>query len=115
MNSEWQLAAGDFEVVFAWLESSQGNESALKACFVQFKINCVLLKGTHNSLLVFIHLVVIIKMLIDTKFAGLQNEEEEEPIAEEDLMENARVTYDVFVQNSLEATSHTLEWLPYTH
>lgn len=53
-------------------------------------------------------------MLIDTKFAGLQNEEEEEPIAEEDLMENARVTYDVFVQNSLEATSHTLEWLPYT-
>lgn len=54
-------------------------------------------------------------MLIDTKFAGMQDEPEDEPIAEEDIMENARVTYDVFVQNSLEATSHTLEWLPYTH
>lgn len=54
-------------------------------------------------------------MLFDTKFAGMNEELEEEPIAEEDLMENARVTYDIFVQNSLEATSHTLEWLPYTH
>jgi len=54
-------------------------------------------------------------MLLDTKFAGMQDDGEEEPIGEEDLMENARVTYDIFVQNSLEATSHTLEWLPYSH
>ena len=46
-------------------------------------------------------------------FAG-NNPAPEEPIAEEDLMENARVTYDIFVQNTLEATSHTLEWLPKT-
>ena len=39
----------------------------------------------------------------------------EQPIAEEDVMENTRMTYDVFVQNSQDATSHTIEWLPYTH
>jgi len=39
----------------------------------------------------------------------------EQSIAEEDVMENAKVTYDVFVQNSLDATSHTLEWLNLTH
>jgi len=54
-------------------------------------------------------------MKIDTNFAGMLDDAEEEPIAEEDLMENARVTYDVFIQNSLDATSHTLEWLPYSH
>jgi hypothetical protein len=54
-------------------------------------------------------------MLFDTKFAGAHEDLEEEPIAEEDMMENARVTYDIFVQNSLEATSHSLEWLNYTH
>jgi hypothetical protein len=36
-------------------------------------------------------------MLFDAKFAGVHEEVEEEPIAEEDLMENARVTYDIFV------------------
>ena len=73
----------------------------------------VLLVGAKYARLSVIHL--IIKMLFDTKFAGMQDDLEEEPIAEEDLMENARVTYDIFVQNSLEATSHSLEWLPYTH
>lgn len=72
-----------------------------------------LLVGAKYARLSVIHL--IIKMLFDTKFAGMQDDLEEEPIAEEDLMENARVTYDIFVQNSLEATSHSLEWLPYTH
>ncbi len=72
-----------------------------------------LLVGAKYARLSVIHL--IIKMMFDTKFAGMQDELEEEPIAEEDLMENARVTYDIFVQNSLEATSHSLEWLPYTH
>ena len=71
------------------------------------------LVGAKYARLSVIHL--IIKMLFDTKFAGMQDDLEEEPIAEEDLMENARVTYDIFVQNSLEATSHSLEWLPYTH
>jgi hypothetical protein len=36
-------------------------------------------------------------MLFDTKFAGANQDLEEEPIAEEDMMENARVTYDIFV------------------
>jgi hypothetical protein len=59
-------------------------------------------------------------MNIDLKaFAGnfsaanaLGQEPDDEPIAEEDLMENARVTYEVFVQNNLDATSHSLQWLP---
>lgn len=50
-------------------------------------------------------------------FAGNQKdgpleEASAEPIAEEDMMENARVTYEVFVQNNLESTSHSLQWLP---
>ena len=36
-----------------------------------------------------------------------------EEMAEEDLMANAKVTYEVFIQNNLESTSHTLEWLRY--
>lgn len=27
-------------------------------------------------------------------------------------MDNAKYSYEVFIQNSLDATSHTLEWLP---
>ena len=30
-------------------------------------------------------------------------------------MENVKQTYDLFVQNQLPATSHTLEWLPIGH
>jgi hypothetical protein len=30
-------------------------------------------------------------------------------------MENVKQTYDMFVQNQLPATSHTLEWLPIGH
>lgn len=41
--------------------------------------------------------------------------DEEQPIAEEEVMENIRVMYDIYVQNTLDATSHTLEWLNYTH
>lgn len=44
-----------------------------------------------------------------------QEGNEGEPIAEEEVMENIKATYDVFVQNSLEATSHTIEWLKNTH
>lgn len=29
------------------------------------------------------------------------------------MMENARVAYDVFIQNSLKSTSHSVQWLPY--
>ena len=36
-----------------------------------------------------------------------------EEMAEEDLMANAKVTYEVFIKNNLESTSHTLEWLRY--
>lgn len=32
---------------------------------------------------------------------------------DEQLMENARVTYDCFIQNTLSSTSHTLQWLPH--
>lgn len=31
---------------------------------------------------------------------------------EEDVMENAKFTYDLFVQNTVDSTSHTLQWLP---
>ena len=48
-------------------------------------------------------------MNFDSKaFAGNLGPDPEEPIAEEDLMENARVTYEIFVQNNLDATSHSL-------
>lgn len=39
----------------------------------------------------------------------------DEPMGEEDIMANAKVTYEVFVQNNLDATSHTLEWTKYTN
>lgn len=38
---------------------------------------------------------------------------QDEPMAEEDLMNKASLIFDVFVQNSLEATSHSIEWLPF--
>lgn len=40
-----------------------------------------------------------------------QDDDQQLPISEEELMENVKVTYDVFVQESLETTSHTIEWL----
>ena len=40
-----------------------------------------------------------------------QNDNEE--IDDEIMMENARVAYDVFIQNSLKSTSHSVQWLPY--
>ncbi len=56
-------------------------------------------------------------MMLGQNFAGIKegSDQSEEPIAEEDMMENARLTYDIFVQNGLSETSHTIEWLPYTH
>lgn len=30
-------------------------------------------------------------------------------------MENVQLTYDLFVQNQLKYTSHSLEWLPISH
>ena len=47
------------------------------------------------------------------KFAGMIDENE--PIAEEEVMENIRVMYDIFIQNSLDQTSHSIEWLDYNH
>jgi hypothetical protein len=32
---------------------------------------------------------------------------------QEMLMENVKVTYDVFVQNMLNYTTHSVQWLPY--
>ena len=34
---------------------------------------------------------------------------------EDEKMENVKQTYDLFVQNQLEHTSHTMEWLPISH
>ena len=45
--------------------------------------------------------------------AGGQREEEE--LQEDEKMENVKQTYDMFIQNQLSATSHTLEWLPIGH
>jgi hypothetical protein len=42
---------------------------------------------------------------------GLDEEEVEEDIK----MENVRQTFDLFIQNTLKATSHSLEWLPIGH
>ena len=41
--------------------------------------------------------------------------EDQEQLDEDAKMENIRMTYDVFVQNSLSATSHSMEWLPVSH
>lgn len=39
----------------------------------------------------------------------------EESVEEDIKMENVRTTYDLFVQNQLTRTSHTLEWLNVGH
>lgn len=41
------------------------------------------------------------------------DEYQDEPLAEEDLMNKASLIFDVFVQNTLDCTSHSVEWLPY--
>ncbi len=43
---------------------------------------------------------------------GSEGEGEEE-LDDEAIMENARVVYDVFIQNQLMSTSHSVQWLPY--
>ncbi|CDW78759.1 histone-binding protein rbbp4-like [Stylonychia lemnae] len=47
---------------------------------------------------------------------GIMNNEEgdgvEEELDEETLMQNCKITYDVFIKNNLECTSHSLQWLP---
>ena len=40
---------------------------------------------------------------------------EQEMLAEDEKMENVGHTYDLFIQNELPHTSHTLEWLPISH
>ena len=40
---------------------------------------------------------------------------DEGPLDEEQLMENIKVTYDVFIQNALNSTTHTVQWLPFRH
>ena len=37
---------------------------------------------------------------------------DEESLGEDEKMENIKLIYDVFVQNVLQHTSHTLEWIP---
>jgi hypothetical protein len=43
------------------------------------------------------------------------DEDAVQPMTEEELMENIKVTYDVFVQHSLDTTSHTIEWINHPH
>ena len=43
---------------------------------------------------------------------GGQLNQDEESLAEDEKMENIRIVYDLFIQNTLKHTSHTLEWLP---
>ena len=47
--------------------------------------------------------------------AAQSGDEEEEELEEDVKMENVRATYDLFIQNQLRYTSHTLEWLPIGH
>ena len=57
-------------------------------------------------------------LIIINKRAGvimIIDEEEGQAIAEEDVMENIKVMYDVFIQNNLDTTSHSIEWLEMTH
>ena len=42
-------------------------------------------------------------------------EADEESLDEDVKMENVRATYDMFIQNQLKRTSHSLEWLPISH
>lgn len=41
------------------------------------------------------------------------SQEENEELMEEDIMENAKISYDVFISNTLMSTSHSVQWLPY--
>jgi histone-binding protein RBBP4 len=43
---------------------------------------------------------------------GDSQEEDEEILDEEAQMENVRVYYDIFLQNTLKSTSHSVQWLP---
>ena len=38
--------------------------------------------------------------------------DEEEAEGEENQMEDAKQNYDIFIQNSLQFTSHSVQWLP---
>ena len=46
---------------------------------------------------------------------GDENENSQEELDDEQLMENCRNYYDIFIQNILGSTSHTVQWLPYHH
>ena len=65
----------------------------------------------------------LFKQLGNQAFSGLmggfggagdfnENEEDEQPLEQEDLMENAKLTYEIFIQNSLRCTTHSIQWLP---
>ena len=41
------------------------------------------------------------------------SQEGDELLNDEDLLENAKVVHDVFIQNHLMSTSHSVQWLPY--
>ena len=47
--------------------------------------------------------------------ALLGEKADEESLHEDVKMENIGLTYDLFVQNELKETSHSLEWLPISH
>ena len=48
--------------------------------------------------------------------ASIQKAKPEEESVDEDIkMENVRGLYDLYIQNSLQRTSHSLEWLPQSH
>jgi hypothetical protein len=49
--------------------------------------------------------------LMEDIYAHKQQEEE---LDEKTLMENVALVYDVFIKNTMEAVSHSLEWLPVT-
>ena len=46
---------------------------------------------------------------------GACNLPNEEGLAEDEKMENVGHTYDMFIQNEIPHTSHTLQWLPISH
>jgi hypothetical protein len=41
------------------------------------------------------------------------SQENEELLGDEEIMENAKVYYDILIQNTLQATSHSVQWLPH--
>lgn len=46
-------------------------------------------------------------------FGGVAGGEADEVMSEEGNMENCKYTYEMYIQNSLDYTCHTLEWLPH--